>query len=68
MEREYWAMIYLRRGSKAFTQCGPYASRELALSALRQALLAMPRKPKGDILTGYGLGGPWFDLQWHTKA
>lgn len=56
MTRTYWAT----RGKH---QSGPHPTREAALAAFRAAYPARPCKAT-DICTGYGNGGPYFDIQW----
>lgn len=63
MASEYWA----KRGPKIV---GPLPTREEALAAFREkhpfrhpAWAASA--PRHQILTGYGAGGPWFDMRWH---
>lgn len=60
MERQFWAV----RGNK---KTGPHATREAAVDAFRTRFPAPASKATGkrfDIMTGYGAGGPWFDIQW----
>jgi len=69
MEKQFWAMRTKR-------QVGPCATREEALRLFRETypLTAAQRRKRsgglfsggiGRILTGYGNGGPHFDMRWH---
>ncbi len=55
MERKYWAHFTV--GNKKH-RIGPYPTR-------LQAEQAVPENAK-KVSTGYGAGGAWFDIQYHT--
>ena len=66
MEQKYWAQ---RRGKK----CGPFATREQALSEFRKAypFKGKPweaRAPRNLITTGYGEGDAWFSIELYNAA
>lgn len=59
-ERQYWA----KRGRQI---SGPHASLDAAVVAFRAAYpvkRGLERSRKHAILTGYGNGGPYFDIRW----
>lgn len=67
MEQQFWA----KRGKDQIT--GPLPTREEALDAFREAYphtgpQYMARAKQNQILTGYGLNGPWADMRWHDAA
>ena len=59
---DFWAC----RGKN---KVGPFLTREEAIEAFRKAFPFKgsdyaARATRNDITTGYGLGGPWFDVHW----
>lgn len=66
MEKQFWAKC----GKK---QVGPFATREAAVDQYRETHPAKSERDRKNrmamtacrIMTGYGNGGPWFDIRWH---
>ncbi len=58
--RRYW--IHFKTGSNKKHCLGPFETREQALEAIKEH-----GKVK-QVSTGYGAGGAWFDIQYHTPV
>ena len=61
MERQFWA----KRGRN---ESGPHATRKAAIEAFRAAFPVSENKARSGgqkVMSGYGNGGPWFDIRWH---
>lgn len=61
-KRRWWAHIKIAGPGPRWVDVGPYETRERAAEAGWQDAIG------GEISTGYGLAGAWFDIRWHKRG